>query len=69
MIISFSLSSLNSTNVDYESTFWMDKFVVLIDNQITNVSCFEVTTSLASLYCYISQIIMYIHVILISFLP
>ena len=37
MIISFSLSSLNSTNVDYESTFWMDKFVVLIDNQITNV--------------------------------
>ena len=37
VIISFSLSSLNSTNVNYESTFWMDKLVVIIDNQITNV--------------------------------
>ena len=50
VVISFNLSNLKSTNIDYESTFWMDKFVILIDNQITNVSCLEITPSYICIY-------------------
>ena len=39
VIISFDVLSLESANIDYEDTFWIDKFLVLVDNQITEVSC------------------------------
>ena len=39
VIISFSVLSFESANIDYEDTFWIDKFLVLVDNQITEVSC------------------------------
>lgn len=39
VIISFDVLSLERANIDYEDTFWIDKFLVLVDNQITEVSC------------------------------
>ena len=38
VILSFDVSSLKSANIDYEDTFWIDKFLFLVDNQITDVS-------------------------------
>ena len=38
VILSFDVSSLKSANIDYEDKFWIDKFLVLVDIQITDVS-------------------------------
>ena len=38
VIISFNVSTLKSANIDYGDAIWIDQFVVVVDNQITNVS-------------------------------
>ena len=41
VVISFNVSTLKSANIDYEDTFWIDMFLVVVDTQITKVSCIE----------------------------